>query len=161
MKINIYVIIVILSLIATLVFDYYSKLKEVRKRDTYVEKLLILLKENNYSEFYAFVDSEELESILPKFNRMYLKLNASIMEHDDQKVDENIKILEKINMRDNQKEEFYLKVFSYYCDKTDKNGALKYKERILNTSEKKKPNYLLKGYMIFVFLKDGNIWKIF
>ena len=87
-------IIAIAAIAAELIFYYVQK----KRQDRLSKKAMDLVLHGNLDELDQFVDSPEMQKSFPVYNRLYLKLNASIMRGDMKKTDELFEEIGKTNM---------------------------------------------------------------
>lgn len=129
-------IIAIAAIAAELIFYYVQK----KRQDRLSKKAMDLVLHGNLDELDQFVDSPEMQKSFPVYNRLYLKLNASIMRGDMKKTDELFEEIGKTNMTDQQKAAYAMMGFQYYLplDRKEECGQYKVMLDTLKGNEKMK-----------------------
>jgi hypothetical protein len=142
-------IIAIAAIAAELIFYLVQK----KKQDRLSEKAMDLVMHGNLDELDQLVDSPEMQKRFPLYNRLYLKLNASIMRGNLKKTDELFEEIGRTNMTDQQKAAYAMMGFQYYLPLERKEECGQYKV-MLDTM---KGNEAMKKYadQAFGIVYDG------
>ncbi len=113
---------------AVLVFTVYM---EVKKRTT-VGKLETYLAKGDFESYIKLVDRPLMSILYPKYNVLFLRLNATMALSDAEQTERTIEQMAKLKMNDEQRLALAVKAFSFYVDVEDKRKAkeaLKYIEK--------------------------------
>lgn len=113
---------------AVLVFTVYM---EVKKRTT-IGKLETYLAKGDFESYIKLVDRPLTSILYPKYNVLFLRLNATIALSDAEQTERTIEQMAKLKMNDEQRLALAVKAFSFYVDVEDKRKAkeaLKYIEK--------------------------------
>lgn len=111
-----------------LVFTVYM---EVKKRTT-IGKLETYLAKGDFESYIKFVDRPLTSILYPKYNVLFLRLNATMALSDAEQTERTIEQMAKLKMNDEQRLALAVKAFSFYVDVEDKRKAkeaLKYIEK--------------------------------
>ena len=111
-----------------LVFTVYM---EVKKRTT-VGKLETYLAKGDFESYIKLVDRPLTSILYPKYNVLFLRLNATMALSDAEQTERTIEQMAKLKMNDEQRLALAVKAFSFYVDVEDKRKAreaLKYIEK--------------------------------
>lgn len=111
-----------------LVFTVYM---EVKKRTT-IGKLETYLAKGDFESYIKLVDRPLTSILYPKYNVLFLRLNATMALSDAEQTERTIDQMAKLKMNDEQRLALAVKAFSFYVDAEDKRKAreaLKYIER--------------------------------
>lgn len=111
-----------------LVFTVYM---EVKKRTT-IGKLETYLAKGDFESYIKLVDRPLTSILYPKYNVLFLRLNATIALSDAEQTERTIEQMAKLKMNDEQRLALAVKAFSFYVDVEDKRKAkeaLKYIEK--------------------------------
>lgn len=113
---------------AVLVFTVYM---EVKKRTT-IGKLETYLAKGDFESYIKLVDRPLTSILYPKYNVLFLRLNATMALSDAEQTERTIEQMTKLKMNDEQRLALTVKAFSFYVDVEDKRKAkeaLKYIEK--------------------------------
>ena len=113
---------------AALVFTVYI---EVKKRTT-IGKLETYLAKGDFESYLKLVDRPLTSILYPKYNVLFLRLNATMALSDAGQTERTIEQMAKLKMNDEQRLALAVKAFSFYVDVEDKRKAkeaLKYIEK--------------------------------
>lgn len=111
-----------------LVFTVYM---EVKKRTT-IGKLETYLAKGDFESYIKWVDRPLTSILYPKYNVLFLRLNATMALSDAEQTERTIEQMAKLKMNDEQRLALAVKAFSFYVDVEDKRKAkeaLKYIEK--------------------------------
>lgn len=111
-----------------LVFTVYM---EVKKRTT-IGKLETYLAKGDFESYIKLVDHPLTSILYPKYNVLFLRLNATMALSDAEQTERTIEQMAKLKMNDEQRLALAVKAFSFYVDVEDKRKAkeaLKYIEK--------------------------------
>lgn len=111
-----------------LVFTVYM---EVKKRTT-IGKLETYLAKGDFESYIKLVDRPLTNILYPKYNVLFLRLNATMALSDAEQTERTIEQMAKLKMNDEQRLALAVKAFSFYVDVEDKRKAkeaLKYIEK--------------------------------
>ena len=111
-----------------LVFTVYM---EVKKRTT-IGKLETYLAKGDFESYIKLVDRPLTSILYPKYNVLFLRLNATMALSDAEQTERTIEQMAKLKMNDEQRLALAVKAFSFYVDVEDKRKAkeaLKYIEK--------------------------------
>ncbi len=111
-----------------LVFTVYM---EVKKRMT-IGKLETYLAKGDFESYIKLVDRPLMSILYPKYNVLFLRLNATMALSDAEQTERTIEQMAKLKMNDEQRLALAVKAFSFYVDVEDKRKAkeaLKYIEK--------------------------------
>lgn len=111
-----------------LVFTVYM---EVKKRTT-IGKLETYLAQGDFESYIKLVDRPLMSILYPKYNVLFLRLNATMALSDAEQTERTIEQMAKLKMNDEQRLALAVKAFSFYVDVEDKRKAkeaLKYIEK--------------------------------
>lgn len=113
---------------AALVFTVYI---EVKKRTT-IGKLETYLAKGDFESYLKLVDRPLTSVLYPKYNVLFLRLNATMALSDAEQTERTIEQMAKLKMSDEQRLALAVKAFNFYVDVEDKRKAkeaLKYIEK--------------------------------
>lgn len=113
---------------AVLVFTVYM---EVKKRTT-IGKLETYLAKGDFESYLKLVDRPLTSILYPKYNVLFLRLNATMALSDAEQTERTIEQMDKLKMSDEQRLALAVKAFNFYVDVEDKRKAkeaLKYIEK--------------------------------
>lgn len=113
---------------AVLVFTVYM---EVKKRTT-IGKLETYLAKGDFESYLKLVDRPLTSILYPKYNVLFLRLNAMMALSDAEQTEQTIEQMAKLKMNDEQRLALAVKAFNFYVDVEDKRKAkeaLKYIEK--------------------------------
>ncbi|VWL98183.1 Uncharacterised protein [Collinsella intestinalis] len=113
---------------AAFVFTVYI---EVKKRTT-VGKLETYLAKGDFESYLKLVDRPLTSILYPKYNVLFLRLNATMALSDAEQTERTIEQMAKLKMSDEQRLALAVKAFNFYVDVEDKRKAkeaLKYIEK--------------------------------
>ena len=113
---------------AAFVFTVYI---EVKKRTT-IGKLETYLAKGDYESYLKLVDRPLTSILYPKYNVLFLRLNATMALSDAEQTERTIEQMAKLKMNDEQRLALAVKAFNFYVDVEDKRKAkeaLKYIEK--------------------------------
>lgn len=113
---------------AVLVFTVYM---EVKKRTT-IGKLETCLAKGDFEGYLKLVDRPLTSILYPKYNVLFLRLNATMALSDAEQTERTIEQMAKLKMNDEQRLALAVKAFNFYVDVEDKRKAkeaLKYIEK--------------------------------
>lgn len=113
---------------AALVFTVYI---EVKKRTT-IGKLETYLAKGDFESYLKLVDRPLTSILYPKYNVLFLRLNATMALSDAEQTERIIEQMAKLKMSDEQRLALAVKAFNFYVDVEDKRKAkeaLKYIEK--------------------------------
>lgn len=111
-----------------LVFTVYM---EVKKRTT-IGKLETYLAKGDFESYLKLVDRPLTSILYPRYNVLFLRLNATMALSDAEQTERTIEQMAKLKMNDEQRLALAVKAFSFYVDVEDKRKAkeaLKYIEK--------------------------------
>lgn len=111
-----------------LVFTVYM---EVKKRTT-IGKLETYLAKGDFESYLKLVDRPLTSILYPKYNVLFLRLNATMALSDAEQTERTIEQMAALKMNDEQKLALAVKAFNFYVDIEDKRKAkeaLKYIEK--------------------------------
>lgn len=104
---------------------------EVKKRTT-IGKLETYLAKGDFESYIKLVDRPLTSILYPKYNVLFLRLNATMALSDAEQTERTIEQMAKLKMNDEQRLALAVKAFSFYVDVEDKRKAkeaLKYIEK--------------------------------
>lgn len=113
---------------AALVFTVYI---EVKKRTT-IGKLETYLAKGDFESYLKLVERPLTSVLYPKYNVLFLRLNATMALSDAAQTEQTIEQMAKLKMSDEQRLALAVKAFNFYVDVEDKRKAkeaLKYIEK--------------------------------
>ena len=113
---------------AAFVFTVYI---EVKKRTT-IGKLETYLAKGDFESYLKLVDRPLTSILYPKYNVLFLRLNATMAVSDAEQTERTIEQMAKLKMSDEQRLALAVKAFNFYVDVEDKRKAkeaLKYIEK--------------------------------
>lgn len=113
---------------AAFVFTVYI---EVKKRTT-IGKLETYLAKGDFESYLKLVDRSLTSILYPKYNVLFLRLNATMALSDAEQTERTIEQMAKLKMSDEQRLALAVKAFNFYVDVEDKRKAkeaLKYIEK--------------------------------
>lgn len=113
---------------AAFVFTVYI---EVKKRTT-IGKLETYLAKGDFESYLKLVDRPLTSILYPKYNVLFLRLNATMALSDAEQTERTIEQMAKLKMSDEQRLALAVKAFNFYMDVEDKRKAkeaLKYIEK--------------------------------
>lgn len=113
---------------AAFVFTVYI---EVKKRTT-IGKLETYLAKGDFESYLKLVDRPLTSVLYPKYNVLFLRLNATMALSDAEQTERTIEQMAKLKMSDEQRLALVVKAFNFYVDVEDKRKAkeaLKYIEK--------------------------------
>lgn len=113
---------------AAFVFTVYI---EVKKRTT-IGKLETYLAKGDFESYLQLVDRPLTSILYPKYNVLFLRLNATMALSDAEQTERTIEQMAKLKMSDEQRLALAVKAFNFYVDVEDKRKAkeaLKYIEK--------------------------------
>ena len=113
---------------AAFVFTVYI---EVKKRTT-IGKLETYLAKGDFESYLKLVDRPLTSILYPKYNVLFLRLNATMALSDAGQTERTIEQMAKLKMSDEQRLALAVKAFNFYVDVEDKRKAkeaLKYIEK--------------------------------
>lgn len=113
---------------AAFVFTVYI---EVKKRTT-IGKLETYLAKGDFESYLKLVDRPLTSVLYPKYNVLFLRLNATMALSDAGQTERTIEQMAKLKMSDEQRLALAVKAFNFYVDVEDKRKAkeaLKYIEK--------------------------------
>lgn len=113
---------------AAFVFTVYI---EVKKRTT-IGKLETYLAKGDFESYLKLVDRPLTSVLYPKYNVLFLRLNATMALSDPAQTERTIEQMAKLKMSDEQRLALAVKAFNFYVDVEDKRKAkeaLKYIEK--------------------------------
>ena len=113
---------------AAFVFTVYI---EVKKRTT-IGKLETYLAKGDFESYLKLVDRPLTSILYPKYNVLFLRLNATMALSDAEQTERTIEQMAKLKMSDEQRLALAVKAFNFYVDAEDKRKAkeaLKYIEK--------------------------------
>ena len=113
---------------AAFVFTVYI---EVKKRTT-IGKLETYLAKGDFESYLKLVDRPLTSILYPKYNVLFLRLNATMALGDAEQTERTIEQMAKLKMSDEQRLALAVKAFNFYVDVEDKRKAkeaLKYIEK--------------------------------
>lgn len=102
-----------------LVFTVYM---EVKKRTT-IGKLETYLAKGDFESYLKLVDRPLTSILYPKYNVLFLRLNATMALSDAEQTERTIEQMAKLKMNDEQRLALAVKAFSFYVDVEDKRKA--------------------------------------
>lgn len=113
---------------AAFVFTVYI---EVKKRTT-IGKLETYLAKGDFESYLKLVDRPLTSVLYPKYNVLFMRLNATMALSDAEQTERTIEQMAKLKMSDEQRLALAVKAFNFYVDVEDKRKAkeaLKYIEK--------------------------------
>lgn len=113
---------------AAFVFTVYI---EVKKRTT-IGKLETYLAKGDFESYLKLVDRPLTSILYPKYNVLFLRLNATMALSDAEQTERTIEQMARLKMSDEQRLALAVKAFNFYVDVEDKRKAkeaLKYIEK--------------------------------
>lgn len=113
---------------AAFVFTVYI---EIKKRTT-IGKLETYLAKGDFESYLKLVDRPLTSILYPKYNVLFLRLNATMALSDAEQTERTIEQMAKLKMSDEQRLALAVKAFNFYVDIEDKRKAkeaLKYIEK--------------------------------
>lgn len=139
---------------------FYAKHKQ-KKRSELEKEATLLMMQGKFNEFYSFLNNAKFVKAVPKFYRVYFKMNGAIMEGKDSLIEESIKEIQEIKMNKSQKSEIYLNAFNYYIDKDNKEEVEKYKTLLFeNTNDLQTLKYVQRLYDTKILKSDKHLKEI-
>lgn len=113
---------------AAFVFTVYI---EIKKRTT-IGKLETYLAKGDFESYLKLVDRPLTSILYPKYNVLFLRLNATMALSDAEQTERTIEQMAKLKMSDEQRLALAVKALNFYVDVEDKRKAkeaLKYIEK--------------------------------
>lgn len=113
---------------AAFVFTVYI---EIKKRTT-IGKLETYLAKGDFESYLKLVDRPLTSILYPKYNVLFLRLNATMALSDAEQTERTIEQMDKLKMSDEQRLALAVKAFNFYVDvegKRKAKEALKYIEK--------------------------------
>ena len=104
---------------AAFVFTVYI---EVKKRTT-IGKLETYLAKGDFESYLKLVDRPLTSILYPKYNVLFLRLNATMALSDAEQTERTIEQMAKLKMSDEQRLALAVKAFNFYVDVEDKRKA--------------------------------------
>lgn len=142
-----YIIVVVFTMIIILGFDFYVK----RQRKTFINKLVNLLVNKDFNDFYDLLNSKQAKTLLSLFDLKLLEFNAATLDQKEEKANKVFESLQNKKMTGYQTIEFYGKALIYFIEKKD---AMHAKECYAKIDEikgyQKDKKYLLTLYKIMI-----------
>lgn len=118
------------------------------------KKLIMALQNQQFDCFFKTLDSLVCKYFYPAFNREYLRMNAFVLQGDQEQVNAQFELL--LAMRKNKKQDLdvSVKAFYYYVDEQNKEKTTAMLERIRAAKE---PVILQECTLIYdVFIKQSS-----
>lgn len=129
-----------------LVFTVYM---EVKKRTT-IGKLETYLAKGDFESYIKLVDRPLTSILYPKYNVLFLRLNATMALSDAEQTERTIEQMAKLKMNDEQRLALAVKAFSFYVDVEDKRKAKEALEYIEKHGGKEAARVNRRTYDIFL-----------
>lgn len=131
---------------AAFVFTVYI---EVKKRTT-IGKLETYLAKGDYESYLKLVDRPLTSILYPKYNVLFLRLNATMALSDAEQTERTIEQMAKLKMSDEQRLALAVKAFNFYVDVEDKRKAKEALKYIEKHGGKEAPGVNRRTYDIFL-----------
>ena len=129
-----------------LVFTVYM---EVKKRTT-IGKLETYLAKGDFESYLKLVDRPLTSILYPKYNVLFLRLNATMALSDAEQTERTIEQMARLKMNDEQRLALAVKAFSFYVDVEDKRKAKEALKYIENHGGKEAARVNRRTYDIFL-----------
>lgn len=129
-----------------LVFTVYM---EVKKRTT-IGKLETYLAKGDFESYIKLVDRPLTSILYPKYNVLFLRLNATMALSDAEQTERTIEQMAKLKMNDEQRLALAVKAFNFYVDVEDKRKAREALEYIEKHGGKEAARVNRRTYDIFL-----------
>lgn len=123
---------------------------EIMKRLTYL-KLLKLLGENKYEEYFMLLHSHLAMYLFPKYNREYMELNAYLTMGKNKKIIQQ-QFQKMLHMRTNskQRKDLVLRAFNFYLENKEYSHTKELIEEIKKWDDSPYRTEAILNYEIFV-----------
>lgn len=131
---------------AAFVFTVYI---EVKKRTT-IGKLETYLAKGDFESYLKLVDRPLTSVLYPKYNVLFLRLNATMALSDAEQTERTIEQMAKLKMSDEQRLALAVKAFNFYVDVEDKRKAKEALEYIEKHGGKEAAGVNRRTYDIFL-----------
>ena len=131
---------------AAFVFTVYI---EVKKRTT-IGKLETYLAKGDFESYLKLVDRPLTSILYPKYNVLFLRLNATMALSDAEQTERTIEQMAKLKMNDEQRLALAVKAFNFYVDVEDKRKAREALEYIEKHGGKEAARVNRRTYDIFL-----------
>lgn len=119
-------------------------------RDYRSRQLLNCLKNEDIDKFDQLVNSIMTKTLFPPYNREYLKLNALIIENNEEKIDEQFNKMFKFRLTETQKIDLLSKELDYYLKQGNKNKCKSVLNDLKSSNNQVPYQEALKTYKIFL-----------
>lgn len=108
-----YVVMVVIIMLVILSSDYYVR----RQRKLVINKLVNLLINKKFTEFYDLLDSKRVQKLIPLFNLRLLEFNAAVLQQRQEEAKKVFDSLQNKKMSGRQTIEFYGRALNYFIEK--------------------------------------------
>ena len=142
---------IVIAIILTIVMFLVSKSLRNKKQNL----MITYLQTGKFEQFETLCESFLVKMLFPRYNIEYLKLNAYILEGDEQKTKEQFDSLLSVKKSKVQTEDITMKAFNYYVGLEDKEKCTELLESIKTFTNERMVQEATIMYDIFI-LKQGN-----
>ena len=152
-----YVAMVVIIMLVILSSDYYVR----RQRKLLINKLINLLINKKFTEFYSLLGSRRVKRLIPLFNLRLLEFNAAVLQQKTEKAKEVLDSLQNKKMSGRPTSEFDGRALNYFIEKRDATYAKTCYTKIdkVNGYQKEK-SYLITLYKIMMLDETDDEEKI-
>lgn len=144
-------------LIAAIVIAVVVSITMYVLKKRYFSKLVDLLSQSKFEEFYELSNSGIVAVLFPKFNVEYLKLNAILMEGNKRKINDQFDLLLGMRTSSAQSQEITMKAFNYYVGVEDKHKTKTLLEKINTYNNERMKEEATMTYDVFIQKKWNHI----
>lgn len=100
-------------------------------------KILRLIKEQNFMKLEAEIDKGSTRMLIPAYNRETIRLNSYLMQKDKKKIDRQFERLWPVRKNDLQNQDFLVKTFQHYLFEEDRQRCRKILEEMRKSISRK------------------------
>ncbi len=147
---------IVIALILTVVMFVVSKRLKASKQNL----MISYLQTGKFEEFEKLTNSFLVKMLFPRYNIEYLKLNASILEGDEAKIEEQFDGLLKVKKSKVQTEDITMKAFNYYVGVENKERCSELMETIKGFTNERMVQEATIMYDIFILKKGNHIEEV-
>lgn len=108
---------------------------EINKHTTY-SKLEAYMREGKYDEFLALLDKRLTQTLYPRYNLLFLRLNAMFAKGDTKQAVRVVEEMRGLKMNKEQRMALAVRAFSLFVEVQDEKNALKELEYIEENGDK-------------------------
>lgn len=145
-------ILAIIAVVAVVMIALISTLKK-----SMVKKLIHYLEESEFESFYKDIDSTKTKLLLPKMSILDMKLNAEIVQQNENNIDALFDEICSLPLTPSQKEHYYMKAFNYYVSLSDKKHTKKYIHLINELPNERMKLEANRVYNIYILKNDKDL----